>query len=472
MQLIQNHLKYNEFLDFLKKIDNSFSPKLSEQTTLSEYAKKLIKNGYIITAIIDNKIAGLIAGYINNELTKEAFISLVYVDKKYRRQNIASNLMRAFIDKTKEKKFKIISLECNKTNTNALSFYQKFNFQIINNTHPIKLKLNKQLQENKILVSICCVTYNHEKYIKKCIDGFLMQKTNFNFEVLIYDDASTDKTAEIIKEYQQKYPDIIKPIFQKENQFSKGISISKTFNFQRIKGKYVALCEGDDYWIAPHKLQKQVDFLEENPNYSICFHPVKIIYEDRKKKPQIFPSQNKKFTFENLQKANFIQTNSVMYKWIKPEIPDNITPYDWYYNLLHAKIGEIGFINEVMSVYRKHTNGIWHDTSFAASNLHRKYGLKEIKFYFNVYKKITNYSEEYLNSILLPNFKQILDNYYSFGDIDKLTEIKSLYPGIYEKSLQIQNPIDKKIKKYKKMYSLFILISIILLIINIIQLFV
>ena len=118
--------------------------------------------------------------------------------------------------------------------------------------------------ENKDLplVSICCITYNHEPYIRQCLDGFMMQKTNFSFEVLIHDDASTDKTQDIIREYEAKYPDIIKPIYQKENQYSKGISVTKTFNYPRVKGKYIAMCDGDDYWIDPYKLQKQVDYLE------------------------------------------------------------------------------------------------------------------------------------------------------------------------------------------------------------------
>lgn len=125
--------------------------------------------------------------------------------------------------------------------------------------------------DNIPLVSICCVTYNHASYIRECLDGFMMQKTNFTFEVLIHDDASTDGTADIIKEYEIKYPGIIKPIYQIENQYSKGISPSVTFNFPRAKGKYIAMCEGDDYWTDPLKLQKQVDFLESHPDYVMCF---------------------------------------------------------------------------------------------------------------------------------------------------------------------------------------------------------
>jgi glycosyltransferase involved in cell wall biosynthesis len=115
----------------------------------------------------------------------------------------------------------------------------------------------------------------------------MMQKTNFPFEVLIHDDASTDGTADIIREYESTYPDIIKPIYQKENQYSKGVRISWVFNFPRAKGKYIALCEGDDYWIDPLKLQKQVDFLENNPEYSMCFHDA-FIYDPRKPIARLF----------------------------------------------------------------------------------------------------------------------------------------------------------------------------------------
>ncbi len=119
-------------------------------------------------------------------------------------------------------------------------------------------------------VSVCCITYNHEKYIRDALEGFLMQQTNFSFEILIHDDASTDGTADIIREYEAKYPGIIKPIYQTENQYSKGIDISATFNFPRVQGKYIALCEGDDFWTDPHKLQIQYDFMESHPDYSLC----------------------------------------------------------------------------------------------------------------------------------------------------------------------------------------------------------
>lgn len=121
------------------------------------------------------------------------------------------------------------------------------------------------------MVSICCLTYNQEAYIAQTLQSFMDQVTDFPFEVLIHDDASTDKTADIIRQFEAKYPDIIKPIYQTENQHSKNVRISFTYQYPRATGKYIAMCEGDDYWIDPHKLQKQVDYMEAHPDCTLCF---------------------------------------------------------------------------------------------------------------------------------------------------------------------------------------------------------
>lgn len=121
------------------------------------------------------------------------------------------------------------------------------------------------------MVSICTTTYQHALYIEKALDSFLMQKTTFPFEILVHDDVSTDGTVEILKRYQEKYPDIVKPLFEEENQYSKGVPINETFNFPRAQGKYIALCEGDDCWLTEDKLQKQVDYMEAHPDCTFCF---------------------------------------------------------------------------------------------------------------------------------------------------------------------------------------------------------
>ena len=133
---------------------------------------------------------------------------------------------------------------------------------------------------DEICVSVSCLAYNHEKYIRSALEGFISQKTKFKYEVIIHDDASTDKTADIIKEYEKKYPDIIKPIYQKENQYSKGINIFNQYIYPKTRGKYIAYCEGDDFWTDNYKLQKQFDFLEKHPESSICVHRVNCLNED------------------------------------------------------------------------------------------------------------------------------------------------------------------------------------------------
>lgn len=129
--------------------------------------------------------------------------------------------------------------------------------------------MDETIDTRPIMVSIRCATYNHAPYIRQCLDGFIMQKTNFRFEAIVHDDASTDGTTEILREYAEKYPDIIKPMFETENQYSKGLLKMNDAINKRLTGKYVALCEGDDYWTDSLKLQKQVDFLENNPDYSL-----------------------------------------------------------------------------------------------------------------------------------------------------------------------------------------------------------
>ncbi len=121
-----------------------------------------------------------------------------------------------------------------------------------------------------VLVSIVCNAFNHEKYIADALESFVKQKTNFEFEVLVYDDASPDNTAQIIRQYEEKYPDIIKPVYQTVNQYSRGL-MPEWQNIGRATGKYIAMCEGDDYWLDENKLQKQIDYMEAHPDCSFCF---------------------------------------------------------------------------------------------------------------------------------------------------------------------------------------------------------
>lgn len=208
-----------------------------------------------------------------------------------------------------------------------------------------------------IKVSIVCISYNQEKYIAQALDSFVSQKTDFDFEAIITDDCSTDSTSKIINEYAKKYPNIIKTVLRKKNI---GVQANFVDALKRATGDYIALCEGDDFWTDEHKLQRQVDFLDRNDDYSLCFHPVSVIYDKNEQPDAIFPAEKDGFTLKKLLKSNYIQTNSVMYRRREYDsIPLNILPLDWYLHLFHAQFGKIGFIDKVMSSYRRHEGGMW-----------------------------------------------------------------------------------------------------------------
>ncbi|MTJ50312.1 glycosyltransferase [Dolichospermum sp. UHCC 0259] len=219
----------------------------------------------------------------------------------------------------------------------------------------------------KPLVTICCITYNHENFIREAIDSFLMQKTNFPIEIIIHDDASTDNTANIIKEYQAKHPNLIKPIFQTQNQYSlRGFGFFSDM-FEKAEGKYIAICEGDDYWTDPLKLQKQVDFLETNPDFAICFHKVKIWEEGQLKDDYITSVTSVSTTILDLAKGNYIHTPSCLFRNNTAKILGanfHASPLgDYYIHMMNAQYGNIFYIDEAMAVYRVHSNSTFSSQS-------------------------------------------------------------------------------------------------------------
>ena len=216
------------------------------------------------------------------------------------------------------------------------------------------------------LVSICSITYNHAPYIRQCLDGFLMQKTSFMYEIIIHDDASTDGTAEIIKEYAEKYPNLITPIFQTENQYSKGLrGFYARFVFPKAKGKYIATCEGDDYWTDPLKLQKQVDFLEENPDFVMCSHRYFLYLQSENVYKKSFEGNNcsEIYNLDSLIHGKwYFQPLSVIFHANKLDLKEySQYPYSMdavlFFHLL--KKGKGYMFPEEMGVYRIHSGGVW-----------------------------------------------------------------------------------------------------------------
>ncbi|MFY3792724.1 glycosyltransferase family 2 protein [Ureibacillus sp. MALMAid1270] len=229
-----------------------------------------------------------------------------------------------------------------------------------------------------ILVSINCITYNHEKYIAEAIESFLMQNTDFKFEILIHDDASTDRSAEIIREYEQKYPDLIKPIYQTENQYSKKVQVDR-LNTERAQGKYIAVCEGDDFWTDPYKLQKQVDYMEAHPEVSLCVHAGDVVLaKDRKVLRKNRPSKFSRFlTVEEIIKlgGDFCVTSAMFYRTeLDRTRPDffNVMPdiSDYHLGINLALQGAVYYMDECMSAYRVGVVGSWTVSNY--SNLKKK----------------------------------------------------------------------------------------------------
>jgi glycosyltransferase involved in cell wall biosynthesis len=228
-------------------------------------------------------------------------------------------------------------------------------------------------------VSIVCVTYNQADFIAKTIDGFIGQKTNFEIEILIGDDSSTDETPQIIQKYADKHPNI-KPVLRPKN-----IGVVPNFMdlMKSATGDYIALCEGDDYWNDKNKLQLQSDFLDSHTGHTICFHPVDELDDSTGKKttyPE--PANDAKYDLNELLIHNFIPTCSVMYRRQNyDEVPLDILPLDWYLHLLHAQNGEIGFINNKMAVYRRHPGSIWWESDKDRKKFWLRHATAHLKLY-------------------------------------------------------------------------------------------
>lgn len=258
------------------------------------------------------------------------------------------------------------------------------------------------------LVSICCLTYNMEKYIEKTIEGLLMQRTTFPFEIIIHDDASTDSTKRIIEEYVLKYPEIIKPLFQVENQHSKtGFHFQFTAVYTRANGKYIAYCDGDDYWIDPLKLQNQVCFLESHPDYGLVHTKAVKYYENKGAFKDIV---GHKFSdFEELITECTVVHSSTCFRSdlmklyieeVKPEERINWTTNDfpvWLWFIQHSKVK---LLKDITTVYRQRSESISHKAD----------DYKRLYFSEGVYDIVDYYLSK--NTIPL-NKEKIRARYYS-----------------------------------------------------------
>jgi predicted O-linked N-acetylglucosamine transferase (SPINDLY family)/predicted SAM-dependent methyltransferase/GT2 family glycosyltransferase len=259
-------------------------------------------------------------------------------------------------------------------------------------------------------VSILMITYNHEKYIAQAIDSILAQEVDFDYEIVIGEDCSTDRTRQIVTDYQKLYPDKIQLLLPESNL---GMLPNFVNTYNSCRGEYIAVLEGDDYWISKDKLKKQVNFLDSNPDFTICFTNAVLFWEDQHREPILFSNgQALTYTIEDLLVRNFISTPTVMYRnGLIKDFPEWYLKQgmgDWTLYIMLAEYGKIGCINEVMSAYRIHEGGVWSskDREYQLSKTIQM--LQSIKEYFEskgnqkypiILNNSINYYSQQLSSI-------------------------------------------------------------------------
>lgn len=289
------------------------------------------------------------------------------------------------------------------------------------------------------LVSICCTTYNHEKYIRQCIEGFLNQKTDFLFEILIFDDASVDKAPQIIKDIATRNENI-KLFLQDENQWSKKKYGLMDWLFPAAKGKYIALCEGDDYWTDPLKLQKQVNFMEANPDYSGIGTNAEVIYEFSDRPKHLFKNYpDKTLGINDFLESRPFHTATFLFRKdsYKIDFPNNILSADRALYMLTACSGKIKFLADVTSVYRRNDNGLSRNVTsrqmmedFTIGQYIRKYNTNFEYFRLQAFVAYTVFA--YSHKIYILDFlkNSLLLVYYRYKR-DKPQSIKNFLYSCY-----------------------------------------
>lgn len=336
-----------------------------------------------------------------------------------------------------------------------------------------------------ITVTINCVTYNQKDFIKQVLEGFINQKTNFKFEALVHDDCSTDGTTEIINEYAKNYPDIIIPIFEEKNRMQKeGCYDINIEMYSKARGKYIAFCDGDDYWIDENKLQTQVDFLDNNPDFAgvfhkslrkniltgedICYMPIK----EKLKGRDIF-------TIKDTLYGYFMETCSVMYRFgesVKQELiqsfPKEIINGDTFLIYFFSLKGKIKYIDKLMSIKNIGNQGIWNSVEQSKAQRDIRFWLEIINFPIEVRKLLDNNNCNL--SYIAPEIplKMVLVSAIELKRYDIIEKISRRFSDTFKNIVTVD--IDfiyaeierqkKKVKKYKKILKILILTFILALI--------
>lgn len=370
---------------------------LIEHVDIREYSRKVAEhaNVYIMK---EEGTCGLEAIYMNDREHGTAYVTLFGISTAYRRKHLGTELFDHCIQEAVACGMRQLKLEVRKDNDAALSFYRREGLILLGDSDEEHYYMGKKIVGKEkdaidgIEVSIICLTYNQEKYIRDTLDGFLIQQTDFNYEILVHDDVSTDGTVDILKEYQQKYPDKIRLILEEENQYSKGIDLTKDICFPLVRGRYIAFCEGDDYWTYQGKLQAQYDIMEADSEISMCYHNA-VVYNEEKDRLTLnvlnHPSGYIKDKEVICPVKGWYPTASCFYR----------AEYLRDYPNLHAPTGDEGmryymacrgklyFINQAWCVYREASDGGWNTKFKKDKELAERYVKNLVTFliHFNEY---------------------------------------------------------------------------------------
>lgn len=305
--------------------------------------------------------------------------------------------------------------------------------------------MNSGNSQQPLMVSIKCLVYNHAPYLRQCLEGFVMQKTNFRFEAIVHDDASTDGSVEIISEYAKKYPEIIIPIYETENQYFKPDGSLKRIMNAACKGKYIAHCEGDDYWIDPLKLQKQVDFMESHQDYTLCGSNGLILWDNGIHSPKYFNNcfKSRQVLLKELVDYWFFPTASLLYR---REINDNYPEWtkqiysgDQTLILLNYNRGNVYCLSDLTCVYRKSIDNV-----YSISNKSDKTSLFVPKQHLLLYELFNEYTERKFSDVIDLKIKQLKNEIKYLKQKNKF----ALLPFILNPIYSFKYKLVPKIKRF------------------------
>lgn len=305
---------------------------------------------------------------------------------------------------------------------------------------------------DEIILTVFCLAYNHEKYIRKTLEGFVSQKTKYKFKVIVHDDASTDATALIIREYADKYPDLIFPIFQEQNQYSKGVRIFSTFIKPMVEGKYLAMCEGDDYWLDEDKIEIQLSYLEEHPECHLCVHNTEKINEEGKSLNKFFniETKDRDYTAKDVIEAGgggLFHLSSFMYLFedalVRPEEFYIRQVGDYSLAIWLSTLGNVHYFGRVMSAYRVGSINSW-----VKKNVKNASKSKKIEYYQRLIDSLKKMSD-YTKGKYKDSFGFMIDQYeiqklILSGNIDMVLKNKN-YKKVYKTI-----PVSRRIKMFVK----------------------